>query len=381
VVEDFMDKSKRELAGLEKQKKGRGWSEVSRPYMLERIEDLKRILPAIDAYKKQVVKIGPDAVPLRDVVVKFEDLMLKYQETMRKQMAQREDAEGRWARLQGQVDVLRSMFDPETGEYKGMPPEEIQNIKDVFFRLLYKYMDSYWSTRVGKNIAVFGERDTTWYDNVYRTFRSLSKVRSNRKLMSLLQGYKESTQSEFPKDASRRPSRIKALQERLASIYQGYKDQGIDPVSRPEYRELSDRLQGLQAQRGQIGQIFDKMSATVEAAIHDGVADTIRDKITGDKPPEDTGLEKKVDEGVKETVSMVEAELPEVVQSELALKQMEYAVGSMEKRLGIEAPVAPSEAPVTSETPKTAYDKTHPDFDLKILYGSHMQEAMAKMLV
>jgi len=374
TVEKFFDDAKKELVYLENLKiKGKDWDDKAIKEMSDRMDELEHIIPAIEAYKNQIVQIGPEAVPLRETVTRFEDMMLQYEGVLRKYLNQREDAQNRWARLQQEVDILQSMFDRETGEFKGFKSEEIVNIKNIFFRMLYKYLDTYWSTRVGKNINVFGERDTNWYDNVYRTFRNLSQVRSNKKLMSLLNSYKEATQSEFPKDASRRPSRIQALEDRMADIYRGYKDQGIDPETSAEYKDLKTRLDNLKAQKSQIKKVFDNMAGAVEAVIHDKVEEAISGQITDQKPKAETDLEKKVDESVEQTMKILEADMPEIASSETVLRQTEQLLSGAEKSLGIEAPAEGSST-------KTAYDRSHPDFDLKILYGPVMQRTIVSML-
>jgi hypothetical protein len=191
--------------------------------------------------------------------------------------------------------------------------------------------------------------------------------------MSLLNSYKEATQSEFPKDASRRPSRIQALEDRMADIYRGYKDQGIDPETSAEYKDLKVRLDNLKAQKSQIKKVFENMAGAVQAAIHDKVEEAISGQITDQKPKAGADLEKKIDEGVDETVKILEADMPGIASSEVALKQTERLMDNAEKSLGIEAP---AEDPST----KTAYDRTHPDFDLKILYGPIMQRTIAEMI-
>jgi len=369
VVENFFDESRRELAYLESvKKKGPDWDETVSKKYLEWMEELERVIPAIDAYRNQVVQIGPEAVPLRDVVVRFEDLLLEYQELFSKYMGQREAAQDRWERLQQRVDLLQSMFDAETGEFKGLDKEETANLRNIFFRELYRRLDSYWSTKVGKNINVFGERDTEWYNNVYRTFKNLSQARSNNKLKTLLNKYKEVTQSEFPKDMSTRLNRIKALEDKATSFYRGLEDQGIDPSKSAEYRELETRINNLKAQRDQIETVFKNMAGTVLIDIHDKVQRELGDKITDGKPPKAVDLDKKAEQEVEKVTGVLDSVLTGTIESEEALKQTEQMAQSLEGTA------------VPTTIPKTAYDRSHPDFDLKILYGSVMQKTIAEML-
>lgn len=368
VVENFFDESRRELAYLESvKKKGKDWDEALSKQYAEWIEELEKVIPAIDAYRNQIVQIGPEAVPLRDIVVRFEDKILEYQELFSKYMGQREAAQDRWERLQQDVDLLKSMYDEETGEYKGLEKEEIDNIRNIFFRMLYKYMDSYWSTKVGKNINVFGERDTEWYNNVYRTFKNLSQARSNNKLMTLLNKYKEVTQSEFPKDMSIRLNRIQALEDKAVSFYRGLKDQGVDPDRSAEYKELVTRIENLKAQKNQIDTVFNNMAGTVMVDIHNKVERELKDKITEGKPTSTVDLGKKADQNVDKITGVLEAVVTDAVDSREALQQAEQMAQSLERT-------------ITPGQSRVAYDRSHPDFDLKILYGSVMQRTIASML-
>jgi len=373
-VEHFFDDAKKQLTYLESvKKKGKDWDSTVSEHYLKWIDELEKVIPAIDAYKNQIIKVGPEAVPLRDIVVRFEEKLMEYQELFSQAMRQREDAQKRLEGLQQDVDFLNTMFDPETGEYKGLGPDEIAGLKKLFFKELYRYLDGYWSSRVGENINVFGKRNTEWYNNVFRTFKNVADVRSNRKLMTLLNKYKEATQSEFPKDASVRLNRIQALQEKLDSFARGLKDQtnlkgqAIDPTRSAEYNELLTKLNNYKAQAEQIDTVFRNMASTVMLDIHDKTEKKIGEKMGEDKPSATADLSKKTDQKLEESVGVMEASLEKAIELEEGLKQAEIMVESLEK-------TAP--APTT----KTAYDRSHPDFDLKILYGSVMQRTIASML-
>ena len=376
-VEHFFDDAKKQLAYLESvKKKGKDWDSTISEHYLKWIAELEKVIPAIDAYKNQIIKVGPEAVPLRDIVIRFEEKLMEYQELFSQALRQREDAQKRLEGLQQDVDFLNTMFDPETGEYKGLGPDEIAGLKKLFFKELYRYLDGYWSSRVGENISVFGKRNTEWYNNVFRTFKNVADVRSNRKLMTLLNKYKEATQSEFPKDASVRLNRIQALQEKLDSFARGLKDQtnlkgqAIDPTRSAEYNELLTKLNNYKAQAEQIDTVFRNMASTVMLDIHDKTEKKIGEKMGEDKPSATADLSKKTDQKLEESVGVMEASLEKAIELEEGLKQAEIMVESLEKTV----PAVP--APTT----KTAYDRSHPDFDLKILYGSVMQKTIASML-
>jgi len=380
ILENFFNESRQELRTLDSLKmKGKDWEEVpeeTRKEFSDRIEELDKLIPVLDTYRKQLVEVGDEAIPYRDLVVKFEDTLHRYQEELRKYTNQRDDAVEKSKGLRQELRLLGSLFDLETGKFKGLAPEEVQNMKNLFFRMLYKQMDSYWSSRVGKNIAVFGERDTTWYDNVYRTFRNLAGVRSDRKLMTLLNKYKEVTKSEFPTDASNRPNRIQDLVNRRAEVLKRFQERGVDPARSEYVKELNTRISYLEGQKGQINKIFNEMAAAVEAEMHGKVEKAIKSKITEEQPESKADLDKKVTEATNKVTAMWEDELDALVKTEDVLRQTEDILAKGEAKLNIAKPVEPT----PEATPKTAYDKNHRDFDAKILYGSHMQAVLAKMI-
>jgi hypothetical protein len=393
VVENFLDESIKERELLEQaQTREKLWESEeeeseSRKHISERLTQLKKVIPIIDAYRNQIIQIStatkdnpdkaPLMIPLRDTVKRFDDLMYEYQDYLVQYINQREDAQNRWNKLEREVGYLKSMYDSETGEFTGLRKEELDNLKGVFFKILYKYLDTYWSSRVGKNINVFGERDNNWYNNVYRTFKNLGATRSNKKLMTLLNKYKEGTQSEFPKDVTIRLSRIKALEDRIANIYRGYKDQGLDVQRNPEYQDLTTRLNNLKAQANQIDVVFRNMAGTVLTDIHANAEKSVKDKIPEDKPASDTKLDEKASEYVDTTRASLEPAL-QAVSDEDTINKAEQVAAMLENKIGIQPPSP--EAPAAA-TPKTAYDRSHRDFDLKILYGSVMQRKIAEMIL
>ena len=371
VIEDFIDKTKKEKQMLEKRDLSK--LPVSTQIMLlNRVDELKTILPGISAFKNQIVQIGKEGIPLKETAIRFEDLMLRYLDDLRKYNNQQKDAVNKRSKLQQEIDFVEEYFDKNTGEFKGMSEEEIKNIKNIFFRLLYKKMDQYWSSKVGKNIAVFGERDTEWYNNVYRTFRNLSGVKSNRKLMTLLENYKESTRSEFPKDAANRPTKIKDLEDRIENVNRYYIDLGQDPAKSETLKMWNTQLNTLKKHKNQMDRIFDFMAGSVETAMHKKVMDTMAEKIPEKMSEPQVDLDKKTEDSIKQITNILEKGLNDIVIVEKALNQMDNLLSNAEEQIGTEK---------SEETiPKTAYDRSHPDFDLKILYGPVMQRTIVSML-
>jgi len=370
VVENFFDNARSELKILENVKaKGTDWDEVPkevRQSMIDRMDYLERVIPAIDAYQKQIVQIAGKEIPFSKTMQEFEDMLMNYQNEMRKLLNQRDDAAERSKKLRQTIRGARSFYDPDTGEFKGFTPEEVNNLKDMFFRILYKEMDGYWATKVGKDISVFGERDTEWYNNVFRTFKNLSGVRSNRKLMALLNKYKAETRTDFPTDASVRLDKIEELTQRRDEFLKRYKDLGLDPSRSEGIKHLNTRIETLEKQKNQINKVFDEMAGAVQAEIAEKATDAVASRISGEKPKTKVDYDKKADEEIKDVEGILEQDMK-------ALQDIEKDLGMVDTLMG------KAEQAVSKREKEAAYRKSA-HFDPKILYSERIQARITEML-
>lgn len=387
IVENFFDNVKREHTLLKSKMEEGKVSPLRTDFVKARLDQLENMSEAVDAYKNKLMNIGGDQVAFRDVMMAFEDTLDEYEQTLRKYINQRDEAVNRYEYLKQERDHLNELFDKDTGEFKGLDPEEVENLKGIFLRMLYRDLEGYWATNVGKNLSVFGERGTEWYNNVYRTFKGLAKVRSNKKMLGILNKYKQETRSDFDDIINRFKS--EDLEKRLAALVKRYKEVGGDPKKSETIKDLMTRIETLKKQEEQMNKIFREMAAVsiaqLDADIQKSLAEEAKktpvaegEKPISEKPKGD--LDKKVDEGVDKVVQTFEDELEDLIRVKATQTELTDGVDALlragEKKLNI----VPEGSAEKIPEPKVAYDKSHPDFNLNILYGSYMQSKIVELM-
>jgi hypothetical protein len=390
IVENFFKEVKREYNFFKSRKEEGKDSPLQSQYLKNRLDQLENMAGAIDAYKNQKVTIGGDSVVFRDVMMEFEKTLTDYQDLLTKYTSQRDAAVDKVSYLQQELDHYNEMYDSETGEFKGLDPEEIANLKDIFLRMLYKDMERYWSSRVGKDLSVFGERDTNWYNNVFSTFKNVAKVRSNKKMLGLINKYKQETRSDFDDMINRTKSQ--QLEKERDKLLEGYEEYKVDPEISTRLKEFNTRIETLKKQEKQMDRVFNFMGSASLVAMQSDFEKMLREKSQQlstvaqiEEPLKGTNvkLDDKATEETNKAIDALEEELPVIVEhakeSDLAEKDLKELKIMREER----APV-PEAAPIpqapTALPGKLAFDKTHRDFNLNILYGSHMQSKIAEML-
>jgi len=278
IVENFFNEIKREHSFIRDMKEEGKETPIKKEYLNKRLNQLDNMVGAIDTYKNMMLKIdGVDKVAFKDIMMKFEEILSIYENTIRKYTNQRNDAVERLSGLQQEMDHLKEMYDPDTGEFKGLNKEEIDNLKGIFLRLLYRDLERYWSTRVGKDLSVFGDRDTNWYDNVFRTFKNVASSRSNKKMLGLVNKYKQETMSDFDDITNRLKSQ--QLEKKRDALLKGYKQFDIDPVMSSRIKDLNTRIGTLKKQEEQINRIFNFMGSASATAMQADFEQMLRDKI------------------------------------------------------------------------------------------------------
>jgi DNA repair exonuclease SbcCD ATPase subunit len=381
----------------------------------ERLLKIEKLMKALEAYKNMpIINIGGEKVSFRDIVNKFEDLIIEYTGILKKLTNQREDAIKKLNSLKQQYDYLKTLFDPETGEFKGFSKEEIENFKGIFLRMLYRDLDRYWATKVGKNLVVFGERDTDWYNNVYNTFKNLADIKSNRKTISLLNKYKQEIKADLDDVASR--LKIDELKKRLKNIIETYKEiskskleklkkekndlyeelkkegrdpevnprikklnediiylskYGVDPTKNETVRDLINRIELLEKQKENIDRLFKIMGAASAAALHKEFEQTLKEKIKkftkGEEIPEiEAKLEDKAEQYMEKATEELEKNKDDIIKIDDILNSVETSIEKGEMKLGLKK--------------VAVYNKNHPDFNMRILYGSLIQKTIEDML-
>lgn len=386
VIDKLLRETKRERSALrEKEEKGYV-SNLASPYLKQRIKHLEDILKALDAYQKQLVsiryKVGEkdkeDFVKFENMVNKFEDLIFEYMDKLKKFKNQRDDTQNRILYLRESIDHLKEMFDPETGKFIGLDEKEIANLKGIFLRMLYQDLERYWATQIGKNLSVFGERDTDWYNNVFSTFKNLAGARGNKKALSILNKYKQETRSDF--DDIRNRLKSQQLEKEYEDLLQGYQELGVDPSISSRLKDLQTRIETLKKQEKQIDQIFKIMATASQVALNEKFNEALREKaekvtpeIAKDKElriKKEPKLEEDIDKKVEEATNELTAEFPEIT------KAVEQAEGARKEIAEMKNKLEEEKSPEV----RVAYNVSHRDYNHRILYGSVIQAKIAELM-
>ncbi len=388
IVEDFFDQSKKKIKvyetmkdvlkskGDERRKQLKSVTPDMKKQVSEdlknidkRVEHLKKMLSGIDAYKNQIVKIHGESFPLAEGMERLHELMSEYQSKLAKLEKRRESLAKETTGLTQKIRGLEEFIDPETGEFRDFTDAEKQNMRDIFFRKLYRAMDSYWGSHVGQNVNVFGPRDAQWYNNVYNTFKNIVGTKSNRKLMNLLNKYKEETRSDFGDDFHRMKS--EALQKQKDDMEKRLIDLGADPTRSQALKDLQTRINNLKANEEQINKVFDAMSGAVQAELHKEVEEGLKNKVK-EVGVEDTSadLDKKVEEKVQEAEQELGGGLNKIIDTK---KEVDDIISILDQADSVIKERA-------SKKKKEATYKEDKNFNMSILYSENMQKVIAGMI-
>lgn len=352
-------------------------------------EEFKELAPIVDKIKNYPVKIEGMEIPLRDFGEKFNEMFFDYQEKIRKLTNQYEDAVNRLSQIDSKISSYEDFFDPETNEFKDLEPEELEDLKKMFYRRLYKSLDGYWSEIVGKNIATFGERDAEWYNNVFRTFKNLSNVRSNRKLMKLLNTLKQETRSDIDDLAHRFKSQ--ELEDRKNELINRYKNLVRGAMKREEgeskadfskrvenevqkrisrsdeIKGLTSRIQNLKSKEEDINKIFTAMAKTVSGETHENIKHSL-EKALGEALP-DSRTKNNENEEAEKVLETVEINVDSLVEAEKELEQINKAMSDMTDKI----------VSVEQKMKKTAYNEDV-NYNPRILYAQKVQDKIREMM-
>jgi hypothetical protein len=403
-VERFFNQIKREHRFLREKKEKDEKLNLRTDYLEKRLEELERIAKTIDEYKNQPVNIGGDTVSFRDVMMKFEEELYKYQELISKYTRQKEDTKKRLDGLKQELEYINSLYDSETGEFQGLKSEEIDNMKKIFLRMLYKELEGYWATRVGKDLSVFGERDTEYYNKVFDVFRNVARARSNNKIIGLINKLKEETRSDFDDFANKLKSR--ALEKRVETLIKKYKefsknkvnalslkreeiadklrslgkdvksnesikklDEKIQELQNPEsnktIKDLQNQIKVLKSKEEQIKHLYNEMAGVAQMQISLDAEKNIMDQV---KDMADTAdikisnkvgekLDKKVEKGLDQVADNFEDEVDGLIKSADILNKVETTLSNGEKALGITVPEYEVEKPREEPTVEKPREK------------------------
>lgn len=413
IVEDFFHNVKREHKFLSSESRKKG-TPIRTDFLERRLSQLQQMAKAIDSYKKQLIHIdwkapdpkNPDKmidykqlVPFEETMNKFEELLFEYQDLVRKFTNQRNDTEKRIADLQQHVHDLKGLFDDE-GKFKGMSPEKLKSLKNIFLRLLYRDLESYWASNVGQQLSVFGERATDWYNNVYHTFKEVAKSRSNKKMLGMINKFKKETRSEMDDIIHR--TKAQELEDERDELMKTLTEMGIDPETSPRLGEriktLNTRIETIRKQEKQIDQVFNFMGAASIVSMQADFEEMLRKKIKKldnevkqetvsrgkehedlqkdeELAVQDVDLNDEAQQEVDKAIDQVEKALPVIAENKKDVDEAEQIISAMKEERGEPVVTKKPEGPM-----KMSYDKNHRDFNLNILYGSFMQNVIASMI-
>lgn len=379
----------------------------------------KVIIPGMKMLLKQkaLPEGSKELYAIEEAVDKIEDLLNKFT-TQRTQVVNRHKEEfKKYVDETVRAELLESYLEPDPKDpskmvMKELSKKEVDMLKRMYLQQLYRYMDDLWIQRSGQNVSVWGPRDRTYYNQVFKKFRDIGGTKSNKKLMSVLRALKAEVRAD---DGAVTGVRYKSqqLEEDRKKIEEGFKEQGIDPQKNAYYRDLVETIDNLKNKEKQIKVIFDKMKLISEAEYISRIREGLRTKLEGmpeetkaDVPVPGAEIEKKQLEKKERLESRRKEHTEELKKKKMSVLKDLDEVESKESEIKVDVdrftkkaesiryrlfnllskeitpmtkpPGAPLEEPVPTE--KSAYTKDHPDFNLRILYGSEMQEVIAEML-
>lgn len=220
------------------------------------------IIPGLRGLLKQKVKIPGlmnVTTNLEDAVQTLDNLMDSYT-SARTKLKNRIDTE---IKNQGisltKIKEVSEFLDPKTGEFIDFSDKEKDILKRVFMRQVYKYLDELWSQKQSQMHPTMGERSTDYYNNIWKSFREFSGIKSNKKFISILNTLKAETRADTSDDVNRIYLKSQQLEARKKELEQGVKDLGLDPKKNKDIKELEESIAKIQEKEKIIDRIFNEM--------------------------------------------------------------------------------------------------------------------------
>jgi len=299
----------------------------------EEIKFFRTLLKNADEFKKVAINIGEHSVPILSSLKELSDLIGETLEGTSKRpglsyiRAQKNIYDKRLQDAKEKIENLKTYIDPKSGESKALPETELESYKKMILKRLYSSLESYWANFITRQLSPLGERDTEYYNKVYEFFKNQAGVKSNRKLMKLLNDYKSSIRKEI--DDTENWDKIEELEKAKEALIKGYRAYDIDPDKSPKVKSLTTKINTLQKHKKQVESIFNEMSGHVRADINKAVEDSISKQIKGENSKENEDalkeakekLEKQIAEDLEKTFS----EAPEYTVQDLAEQAVEIS--------------------------------------------------------
>jgi hypothetical protein len=303
VVETF---SKR-LKTLDKHLEGIP-EEQKKPFEDE-IKLYRKILKNSDSLRNTLINIGGESVPIFDSMKKLSDLVFETLEVSSHLSARRDTHLKNLMKAKEKIENLKTYVNVDTGEAKEIPKSEIDSYKKMIIKSLYRSLETYWSSYITNQLVPLGARDNEYYNKVFDFFKQSSGVKSNRKLMGILNQYKTSIRREL--DDSENWDKIEELQKAKDALVKGYQRYDLDPEHSRRIKELNTRISTLTKHKKQIRNIFDEMAGLVNLETNKTIEENLRSQMEG----EETSSEPKLalEEAAKQLETSVTDKLDEVI--------------------------------------------------------------------
>lgn len=258
------------------------------------------------------------------------------------------------------LDEVIENKDPESKEFKGFTEKELVSLENQFYRDMFWALMKKWGDKVGERV-VFGEKIKPEFSMIYDTFKNLTGVKSNPILSKVIRIAQESRRM------------LKELKKKLRDMEQAYKGTKQDVTQTSEYKDTLNRVNHLKKLIAQ----KKTMNKIIATEVDAGFKMDIFEKIKGmtKDPNLIEMIDNKIESYKKQAEALAEDKAKELEEEGKALVTEINSV--REERLDVPTEEVPTPEP---QTPKVAYDKNHRDFNMNVLYGSHMQNTITEML-
>jgi len=360
---------------------------VKKDAIEKRIKELEQTLKKLGKLQAIEVFVSGRDIPLKEIPYEFDKMSENYFNAMAQARAQMRDTVKRVEEAKKRIGEIEQYYDPETGDYK-MTDAEKRSIMDIFYQGLFWAMQNYWNEQLGKGTKggerdlYFGERTQEPFWKIYETFKALGGVKSNpvyQKLLktgeAVLKAHIDDTKHRTMKGAYL--DEMKKMSKRWVDL--GYTEKEIEQAKkRNPYKHFEEQIEYLDSVKKQQNLIFKSIREVSDAKYVNHILGEIA------KKTKDDGLRATIEKRQKEILGEVKSDSKKV-EDGLVAKEVDVNPEEL-KKIVMECDNIfsgkyrePQTVDVKKE-PKTAYDRSHPDFDLKILYGPVMQRTIVSML-
>jgi hypothetical protein len=176
------------------------------------------------------------------------------------------------------IKELSEFIDPKTDEFIDFSEKEKDILKRVFLRQVYKYLDALWSQSQAKMMTTLGERDKEHYNNVWRSFKDYSGIKSNRKLINLLQVYRADIKADASDEVKGIYLKSQQLEDRKKELEKGIRDLGLDPSKNEDVKELTKSIADMREKEKVLDIIFNEMLKGSELSYISKIRENLREK-------------------------------------------------------------------------------------------------------